>query len=156
MNYIKKNKNMIILSSIVGITILLILYMFYMLFFHVDGTTIYGNRLEGIKEYPLTTEFNVMKDNLLKTEKVEKATHNLKGKIINIIITVKDDITILLAKELESVVLESYTEDQKTFYDIQIYLISNNKEQFGYPSIGYKHHTSENVVWTNNDVQVVE
>jgi hypothetical protein len=116
----------------------------------------YGNRLEGIKDYPLTTEFSVMKENLLETEKVIKVTNNLKGKIINIMITVNDDITIDLAKELEVIVIESYTEDQKSFYDIQIYLISNNEEQFGYPSIGYKHHTSEKVVWTNNDIQVVE
>jgi hypothetical protein len=156
MNYIKKNRNMIILSSVIGITILLILYMFYMLFFRSNGSTMYGNRLEGIKDYPLTTEFSVMKENLLETEKVIKVTNNLKGKIINIMITVNDDITIDLAKELEVIVIESYTEDQKSFYDIQIYLISNNEEQFGYPSIGYKHHTSEKVVWTNNDIQVVE
>lgn len=156
MNYIKKNKNMIILSSIIGITVLLILYMFYMLFFRVDGTSMYGNRLVGIKDHPLTTEFSTLKENLLKTEKVEKVTNNLKGKIINIIITVKEDITISLAKELEPIVIEAYTEEQKDFYDIQIYLISNNEEQFGYPSIGYKHHTSEEVVWTNNDIQVVE
>lgn len=156
MSYIKKNKTMIILFSVIGITILLMLYIFYVLFFHVDKSSIYGNRLEGIKEHPLKTEINVVKDNLLKTDKVEKVSYNLKGKIINIIITIKEEVTINLAKELETIILEAYTEDQKTFYDIQIYLINNNKEQFGYPSIGYKHHTNEKFIWTNNDIQVVE
>ena len=75
---------------------------------------------------------------------VESAKYRLQGRLIYIDIVV-GDIEVDKAKEISNVILECLSDKEKAYYDIQVIITSKDKE--GYPITGYKHKTSESIVW---------
>ena len=56
-----------------------------------DSKNLYGNRLDGIENYVIKEEtISIIKEELMKTEKVKSIDYDLKGKLINFIIMVKN------------------------------------------------------------------
>ena len=97
---------------------------------------------------------NYIKDvikNLEEKEFVSKATYNLQGRLLSIMITVNDDTNIDDAKNLGKIVIQGFNEEELAYYDLQVFLKdSGTKEESRYPFIGTKHKTSEEFVWSNN------
>lgn len=112
---------------------------------------LYGNRLNGISSYEIDdTKIDEMKEAIGGTEGVVSVDYLLEGKLINITIKVKDEFDKEAAKNLASQTLTYFSDDEKGFYDIQVLISSEDQNSEKYPIIGYKHKTSESLVWSNN------
>ena len=102
------------------------------------GKPLYGNRLDGISSVEITNdEMNAIISKLEEEEIVVKASYNIKGRILNVHITVKDDTKLDDSKKLTSIIVSNIKKEQKKFYDIQVFLNINGENVDGYPTIGY-------------------
>ena len=103
------------------------------------GEPVYGNRLEGIEEVRITSsQTDKLIETLEKYSYVTSASTDIKGKIVNVIITVKEGTEVKKAKELGGDILKAFEDDQKKFYDFQIFVKNEKEDSSGYPVIGYK------------------
>lgn len=146
MKFIKKHKKLVIILIIVIILVILALSLIKVL--SVDTSkSIYGDRLDGISKVKISdAEKKDLEKDLKSLEEVENVSSHVKGRIIDVYITFKEGTDINHAKEIANKVLEHFDDEEKKFYDIQIFL-TTDKEAEGYPKIGYKHKTSEAIVW---------
>ena len=112
------------------------------------GKPIYGNRLDGIEKVEVTKDqTNELVKNLKDKDYVTSASTHISGKIINVLIETKKGTSIKKAKTLKTIVLKAFEEDQKKFYDIQLFITNENKDAKGYPVIGYKNSSEKNFVF---------
>ena len=112
------------------------------------GKPIYGNRLDGIEKVEVTNDqTNELVKNLKDKDYVTSASTHISGKIINVLIETKEGTSIKKAKTLKTIVLKAFEEDQKKFYDIQLFITNENKDAKGYPVIGYKNSSEKNFVF---------
>lgn len=123
MNYIKKHK---LTSFVILVYIILIafLYFIYKLFIGSSGLPVYGDRLDGIENVPITDEqIDKISEEISKSDFVLKVTKPyLKGKILKVIVTVTDNANLAASKELAPKVLAVLDEDQKAFYDVEFFI----------------------------------
>ena len=104
-----------------------------------SGKPAYGNRLDGIEKVALTKDNeNKIVSALEKEDIVASAKTDIKGRIINVIIAVKEDTKVKEAKKLSDVIIKNLTEAQVGYFDIQMFVTCKDKKQEGYPFIGYK------------------
>ena len=150
MKYIKKNKLTVFIIAIFVIVVIVGGYLYNILF--ASGRSgIYGNRLDGIDEVEISDkQYKSIKSKLEENENVTKVTTDLKGKIVNIIITVKDEVTKDVAKTIAADSLTEFDEDQLKFYDIQIFVKKDNEELNDFPIIGYKQNGKEGLTWSKD------
>ena len=123
MNYIKKHK----LTSfviLVYIVVVAFAYFIYKLFIGSSGLPVYGDRLDGIENVPITEEqINKIVEELSKNESVIKVTKPyLNGKILKVIITVADGSELDPLKGLSSKIVEVLDADQRAFYDVEFFI----------------------------------
>lgn len=147
--FVKNHKGVIIfLIALIAIGISMFLFARSILLSGKEGT-IYGNRLEGIDKVKLNEDtLNKIVSDIKANEKVANATKRLEGKLLNFTIDVKKDTDIETAKKLSDVILPALTENEKSFYDIQVIITCNELEESEeYPIMGYKHRTSAAFVW---------
>ncbi len=112
------------------------------------GKPVYGNRLDGIEKVQVTdTETNDLIKALKEKDYVTTASTHISGKIINVLVEVEKGTSKSKAKSLQDEVLKAFTDDQKNFYDIQLFITNENKDEKGYPMIGYKNSTDKNFVF---------
>lgn len=112
------------------------------------GKPIYGNRLDGIEKVEVTKDqTNELVKNLKDKDYVTSASTHISGKIINVLIETKEGTSIKKSKTLKTIVLKAFEEDQKKFYDIQLFITNENKDAKGYPVIGYKNSSEKNFVF---------
>lgn len=155
MKYIKKNKLTVFIIAIFVLIVLVGAYL-YNLLFSSGRREAYGNRLDGIENVEITKDqYDKVKDKLKENESVIKVSTDLKGKIVNIIMTVKDDVTKDNAKKIASTALSEFDEEQLKFYDIQIFVKKDNEELNDFPIIGYKQNGKEGLSWSK-DRQVTQ
>lgn len=150
MRYIKKNK----LTSFVILIFILVVILgayIYNTFFGSGRSEAYGDRLDGIEAVEITEEqYDSVKEKLKENEKVTKVTTNLKGKIVNIIMTVKDDVNKTDAKKIAEGALKVFKKEQLEFYDIQIFVKKDNAELNDFPIIGYKQNGKDGLTWSKD------
>ena len=142
MSFIRKNKFVIIA---IGVFLILVILAFQVvnMFFPEEGKALYGNRLDGIEEVEITDSKKEQIENSLKEDAITKeASVSVAGKIIEVIVTVQDDTTKDAAKALTTRVIDSLEDDEKAFYDIQIF-IKKDTDASDFPIIGYKHHAKD-------------
>ncbi len=146
MKFIKNNK---ILIALILIAVIMFSTILIIIFSNLSsGNDEYGNRLDEIEKYPITDEvINNIKNEISSLEKVESINYNLEGRLINFVIKVEDDLIVSEAKNYSEKILENFSDDIKSYYDIQILIDSNIDESENYPIIGYKHKTSDSLVW---------
>lgn len=147
MKFIKNNKLLVIFLGIVLIFIIFIIIIFskFIINKNVDE---YGNRLSGIENVAIKdSSIKKMKSEFEKDEKVEKISYKLKGRLINIIFEIKDGTKLEDAKALGNKVLEYFDDEEKKYYDIEVFLKNTNEKNEEYPVIGYKHKSSDALVW---------
>ena len=112
------------------------------------GKPIYGNRLDGIEKVEVTKDqTNELVKNLKDKDYVTSASTHISGKIINVLVETKEGTSITKAKTLKTIVLKAFEENQKKFYDIQLFITNENKDAKGYPVIGYKNSSEKNFVF---------
>lgn len=149
MSFIRKNKFVIIA---IGVFLILVVLVFQIatMFFPEEGTALYGDRLDGIEEVELSnSKLTKIESNLKSDGAVKEANVSVAGKIVEVIITVQDDTSVDTAKTLNTKVLDSLSNKEKKFYDIQIF-VKKDSEATDFPIIGYKHHAKDTFSWTKD------
>ena len=151
MKFIKKHLIELIIFIIFISIVVFGVTTFVTMWFDSSGSK-YGTRLNGISKVELGDKYlNETEEKIKENEIVDKVESNIKGRIINFVITVNKDTELNKAKELTTIVVDSLKEDELEFYDIQVYLVEKDAgEESKYPKIGYKHKLSEKFVWSNN------
>ncbi len=123
MGYIRKHK---LTSFIILVYIIVVGFTFflYKLFIGSSGKPVYGNRLDGIENVPITEEQKETITNaIMDNERVLKVTKPyLNGKIFKVIIYMADAADVDSSKSLADLVVNNLTDEQKAFYDIEVYL----------------------------------
>ena len=119
-------------------------------FFSSDAKVIYGTRLKGINKHKISKETISSVEDSIKKE-VSSVNVRVTGKLIYIVIKVKENTTLETAKALGAKAIEGFSADKKAFYDIQI-MIDSESENSQYPIIGYKQRSRQNITWTKDRV----
>lgn len=146
MKFIKNNKLLITLF-VIALVFFSAIMMIILKNISLSSENEYGNRLDGIEQYPITEEMiTSIKEEIGSFDKVENITYNLEGRLANFIIKVDDTLAEEDARNYAGRIIERLNDDIKSYYDIQV-LIDSNVESEVYPMIGYKHKTSNTLVW---------
>lgn len=147
MKFIKSHKTLCIILAIVFILLIagIVLFIKFSPDTHKD---VYGNRLVDIEKYPIDQErLQVMSTEFATNlEGVQSVNHNIKGRRINITIKLGASVPKDIAIQYANKTLEYFTDEVKSYYDIQIFLLTDEESEI-YPMIGYKHKTSSTYVW---------
>ena len=147
--YLKSHK-LVIIISVFFILVLVVAFFIQETFFSNKSNAIYGDRLKGIEKVKLTK--NNKSDIIAALEEdsaVQKTSVSLQGKIINVIITVNDDVGVDTSKSLAGKILEKLSDGQKEFYDVQVF-VKKNSDATDFPIIGYKHSSKDGFAWTKD------
>lgn len=146
MKKLKENKLLlavIIMAAIIVISIITVIIMIT----SGGGHDEYGNRLSGIENYAVgENQISDLKSTISSFDSVKNVDYRLQGRVVNITIELDNNIALDTAKEYANKTLEYFDEDQKGFYDIQVFL-TTKEESETYPVIGYKNKTSNELVW---------
>ena len=135
---ILKDNKYTMIGILIFIVIALLVSLVYNILFSGAGAPIYGNRLDGIEEVEITKgQQEKLVEVLKEEEKVVEASTNIKGKILNVHITVSEGTKIEDAKKLTNKITEIIEQEQKEFYDIQVFINIEGENIDGYPTIGY-------------------
>ncbi len=152
MNKIKKvweeNKVLMVLAIILAVC-LLIVGIVAITYFYGSSDSVYGNRLDTIKDIPLNDKLlNEIKSELEKNEKVTKVENILKGKILYVSINYSDDTTLEDAKKIAETIIPLFNEDELDHYDIEFTIA--NKE---FTLMGARNKNGSGmVVWNNYNI----
>ena len=145
--YGKKNS-----GKAIGITVLILVIIAILLiknlFMFDDFQAIYGTRLEGISKVAVTNKEKTAVKNSIG-DAAKKVNVRTAGRIIDILIVVSKETSLEDAKKLGEKTLESFSDEQKKFYDIQV-MIETDEESNQYPIIGYKHQSRDAITWTKD------
>ena len=99
----------------------------------------YGTRLDGIENHKIGNElFDSIKSKLKENERVLEVTNYLHGKIINLIITVNDEVSVDEAKGIANSTIGLFENEELSYYSLQVYVKKNNEKLNNFPIIGYK------------------
>ena len=145
--FINKNKSIIVAVLILVAIIAAIIIVKETVMFD-ENKAIYGNRTDGIKEVKVTDDQKKSVENDLK-DQAKSVEVRVEGRIINIILEVRPEIDLSAAKALEDKALGTFTDQQKSYFDIQV-LITNPSNTDQFPIIGYKHKTKGAFTWTRD------
>jgi len=149
----RKHSNIIIwvLLGILFLCFILLGFGFYKYFYAGSGTDSYGDRLEGIENYPLSKTLEKDVQDLYEgNENIGKISVNVKGKVIYINIDYKVSMLTNEAQDLAIKSLEAIGEDNLTFYDVHYlltYTSTTSEENNNFPIFGAKSSNSNKVVW---------
>lgn len=147
--FIKNNKIMTI-AFICCIIFVALVYFIKLNFFPNESKALYGDRLDGIEEVEITSkEQNKIESSLKDKDEVKDVSCSTQGRILNTIITIKDDVELDSAKALAQTIIENLDEDQISYYDIQVFINKNNDDT-RFPIIGYKHQDKDEFNWTKD------
>ena len=143
------NRVLWVLLGILVICFLAIGILFYRYFYAGTSSTKYGERLDGIENYPLSETLEKDIQNLYKDNtEIDKVTVTNKGKIVYITINFKQSIKVSTAEDLAIKSLEKIGEKNLTYYDIQYILTySGTEENTNFQVFGSKSANSLKVVW---------
>lgn len=145
-----KNNKLTVITFIICVIFVIIVFAVKLTFFPDEAKAIYGDRLDGIEEVEITSK---QQDNIIskleEKAEVKKAEVDIKGRIINTIITVNDDVEVNSAKALTTTITDTLEEDQRSYYDIQVFIKKDNDDA-RYPIIGYKHQDKDSFSWSKD------
>ena len=148
-NFIKNNK-VTVVAFIICVIFVILVFAVKLTFFPNEGTVIYGDRLDGIEEVEITDK---QQEDIIKSledkDEVKEVSCDIKGRTLNVLITVNDDVELDPAKALTSSITENLEENQTTYYDIQVF-ISKDNDDTRFPIIGYKHQNKDEFSWTKD------
>lgn len=143
------NKVLWVLLGILVVCFIAIGILFYRYFYAGTSSSKYGERLDGIENYPLGDKFEEnIKEVYKGNSSVGDVTVTVEGKIIYITIDFKESVKVATAKDLAIKSLDTIGEKNLTFYDV-LYLLtySGTEENKNFPVFGSKSAKSLKVVW---------
>lgn len=150
MNFIKKNKFTII-AIIIFTSLVIVGVKVKELLVPDSGKAVYGDRLEGIDGHKLSDSLFVsIKEKLKENENVLNVSNKVHGKIINLIITVNNELSVLDAKQLANNTISFFVDDELSYYSLQVYVIKEDGSLNNFPIIGYKDTESKELIFTKD------
>ncbi len=146
---IRNNKVLLVLLGILLVCIIAIGILFYKFFYAGAGGSKYGNRLNGIENYPLSSNLqDEIKSLYSDNSKVGTIKVNTEGRVIYIDIDFKETLKVSEAESLAEKSLEKIGENNLTYYDVHFILTySGEEENENFPVFGAKSSNSLKVVW---------
>ena len=151
MKWFKKNKLMLI-AIIVYVVIILVGYKALKVFFPSTDKAIYGDRLDS--KVPVAKElYDGIKTRISEKEFVKEVDVRESGRIVNVMVTVMDSTSISSAKDLANLVLVDFSDSQIGYYDFQLMIKKEAKEEDDFPIIAYKQHNSAQFYWNRDRVK---
>lgn len=149
----KKNKVLFVLTTIAIVCIIVIMLGLFTSFYAGGGKNKYGDRLDGIEEVKLSKSFQTdLVEFYEEQDKVNSTTVDVSGKIVYIVIDLKEGTTVTQAQGVATKGLKEFSEEELDFYDIQFILTSDKqKDSKSYPTMGYKNNNSTKIVWINRN-----
>ena len=138
MEFIKKNKKMII---IIAVAVLILVLLFGVISSLMPDTrkSVWGTRTADVSKHPISDdEINAVKEFYTKNEAVTNITYRLSGRKMIFIITVKEKTAKTVVEELSGKMLEKLSDDVKEFYDIELSYVCEDSENAEYPIMAYK------------------
>lgn len=146
-----KNKVLIVLGIILIICFIAILIVTFSFFFG-GSESVYGDRLDGIENYPIEDSFiDEYIANLESDEMINSATFDTKGRIIYVTIDFVGDTSLVEAQSKAAASLEQFSEETLSYYDINFTLTSESTENSeGFTIVGARNVAGSGLVWNNN------
>lgn len=143
------NRVLWVLLGILGVCFLAIGILFYRYFYAGTSSSKYGERLDGIENYPLSKTLEKDIQDLYKDNtEIDKVTVTNEGKIVYITINFAKSIKVATAEDLAIKSLDKVGEKNLTYYDVQYILTySGTEENTNFPVFGSKSASSLKVVW---------
>lgn len=115
-----------------------------------DKKELYGHRLEGIEEFDVDEiRLKKIKEEIIKENQIKEISYNLSGRVITYIIELDGDIDLIVSQSFANKLLENFNEEEKKYFDFQVYLVNDIEDSEIYPKVGYKNRTSLTFKWTN-------
>lgn len=150
--FYREHRVFTILMAIVIVCIILIVTVLIQCFYVGNGSDKYGNRLEGIENYIIDTERETdYEKTLMNNEKVKNADLIVTGKIIYVTIQFETNADLVEAQSIAAKSLESFSEEERGFYDFNITLKKNSSDTSdGFIISGAKNKNGAGLVWNNN------
>lgn len=150
MNFLKKNKFTII-AILLFISLVILGVQVKNLLVPDEGKAVYGDRLSGIENYELSNDlFSKIESKLKENEKVLNVDNAIHGKIINLMITVSNDVSVSDAKKMANSVISLFENDELSFYSLQVYVLKDDETLNNFPILGYKGIDSEELIFTKD------
>lgn len=107
-----------------------------------------SSRYEGIENYKLTNnEINSVKDKINELDEVKKVDIYTDSKIIKIVVKLSSEADFEKVKAKANESLKGFKEKNLTYYDVEFFVQSSNKDSEVYPQIGYKFKTNSEFSW---------
>jgi hypothetical protein len=151
--FYQNNRVYCILMIISIICLIAIMVFLATTFLGQTKNSVYGNRLAGIESVKITNEHKEEIKKFIEEQKiVEKASINIKGKIVYINVYLNDG-KVDDAQSLAIKVLEKFTTEEKDYYDINYTFTLNSdkeKEDSPFPIMGYKKADQTIISWTKS------
>ena len=148
----QNNRIFVILMTIVFVCLVIMVFCLINYFYGGKDSTVYGDRLEGIENVQVDEnrqteiESKLMEDELVKTADVR-----LSGKIIYIKIEFTEKASLVDAQSKAISSLESFSDEEKNFYDFHFTLKQSASETTdGFIISGAKNVNGTNMEWNNN------
>ena len=143
------NRVLWVLLGILGVCFLAIGILFYRYFYAGTSSSKYGERLDGIENYPLSKTLEKDIQDLYKDNtEIDKVTVTNEGKIVYITINFTKSIKVTTAEDLAIKSLDKVGEKNLTYYDVQYILTySGTEENTNFPVFGSKSASRLKVVW---------
>ena len=152
------NENRVLLVlGIILIICLIIVAVVSLTYFYGSSDTVYGNRLDDIKNMPLNSKlFKDVEEELKQNESVKKVSTTTKGKIVYINIDFVDATEMEDAKVVAESVLALFNDDELAIYDIEFTISSLSTADFvGYTLMGARNANGiGEIVWNNYNLEV--
>ena len=140
--FIKEHKKQCIIGGIIFL-VLFFTIIIWLFIVPVFSNNKYGDRLKDIENHEISSSsIDKIENTLKENQQVKDVTYHNEGRILNFIITVSNEMTSDDAKKLCDTISENLSDDDKSYYDIQV-LIDTEEENENYPIAGYKHKTED-------------
>ena len=146
-----KNNKLVVVTFIICLIFVILVFAVKLTFFPDEATAIYGDRLDGIEKVEITdSKQDKIVSALENLDTVKEASCDIKGRILNVLITVNDDVDLNTAKGLTTTVTDNLKKEQTSYYDIQVFISKDNEDDASFPIIGYKHQDKDSFAWTKD------
>ena len=137
----------ILIACLVAISVVVVTY------FVGDSSSKYGDRLEGIEDYPFDEDMqNEIISKIKENEIVEDVTMRVSGKSIYVMITFVPETTLVEGQSIALSSLDYFSEETLSFYDLEYMIEAEATEETeGFQIIGAKNVSGTGgTVWNNN------
>lgn len=123
-------------------------YYIYQMFTTNTGKSVCGGRSGYVEITP--EEYNKLQSNIVDGSDVLSLNTNISCEVFSVSITVNDNMTKDKAKKIGESIIKELTNEQLSYYDIQVSIKKNNASLNDFPIMGYKQNALNKFSWTKD------